>query len=225
MEAKRGAECLSQTILRQHEVSRSSQEGGIDYPEVDIIQVWRETLGALAEQGELPTEALEVDLNQLAVEYEVRANPVWPMPGLVETLRLLRDSGMALGIVSNAQFFTIELFPALLSESVESLGFDSELQFYSYIHHRAKPGDTLFRLAEESLASRGIRADETLYVGNDMLNDVLPASRMGFRTALFAGDARSLRLRTGDERIGDVAADIVITDLANLKECIFDDHE
>ena len=49
-----------------------------------------------------------------------------------------------------------------------------------------------------------------------MLNDILPATKCGFRTALFAGDARSLRLRDQDSRVADITPDIIATDLAQL---------
>ena len=61
---------------------------------------------------------------------------------------------------------------------------------------------------------------EVLAVGNDMLNDVLPARETGFRTALFAGDARSLRLREGDPRLDVFSPDLVLTDLDQLPECL-----
>lgn len=41
----------------------------------------------------------------------------------------------------------------------------------------------------------GIESSQTLYVGNDMLNDIYPAQQLGLKTAFFAGDQRSLRKR------------------------------
>ena len=55
-----------------------------------------------------------------------------------------------------------------------------------------------------------------LYVGNDMLNDIYPAAKAGFKTALFAGDSRSLRLRKDKPKCKYLSADIVITDLIQL---------
>ena len=49
---------------------------------------------------------------------------------------------------------------------------------------------------------RGFPAERVLFVGNDMLNDVAAAAAVGLRTALFAGDQRSLRLREKDPRPG-----------------------
>ena len=57
----------------------------------------------------------------------------------------------------------------------------------------------------EKLADRGIRPGETLFVGNDPLHDIAPATAAGFRTALFTGHPQSLRP-------GDCAPDFVIRD-------------
>ena len=69
------------------------------------------------------------------------------------------------------------------------------------------------------LATMHVRPTETLCIGNDMANDIAPAARLGFRTALFAGDQRSLRWGPGGE-CDDVGPDIVITDLAQLPPCV-----
>jgi putative hydrolase of the HAD superfamily len=49
-----------------------------------------------------------------------------------------------------------------------------------------------------------------------MLNDIYPAQQLGFKTALFAGDTRSLRLRTDDSRCSNLSTDLVLTDLEQL---------
>ena len=212
-----GVACLLETIRAHHEKGRSQ---GVQCPEVDIVEVWRDTLNRLRREGTILPDVAAVDLNRLAAEYEVRTNPVWPMPNLLECLAALRGTGLVLGIVSNAQFLTVELFPALLGRTVEDLGFDPRLQYYSYLHHRAKPSLYLYQIAGKALSQRGVRADQVLCVGNDMLNDILPASKLGFRTALFAGDARSLRFREGDPRVRGIEPDLVVTDLSLLNKCI-----
>ncbi|MDY0170423.1 MAG: HAD family hydrolase [Thermoguttaceae bacterium] len=194
---------------------------GIDYPEVQIAEIWSDVVAELARRGVLPAavDPARIDYERLAVEYEARANPCWPMPQLGECLAALQSRGLLLGIVSNAQFYTPLLFPALLGRSAEECGFDRDLQFYSCRHGFAKPGVPLFALAARALANRDIAPKQVLYVGNDMLNDIVPASRLGFRTALFAGDARSLRLRSDDPRIASTTPTLVVTDLAQLVEC------
>lgn len=214
----RGTELLFAAIERSHARSRAR---GIEHPEVDAVEVWAEVVRDLAAAGAIEKEIWESgELERLAVEYEGRANPVWPMPGVRECLEGLRSKGLVLGIVSNAQFYTPLLFEALLGTPIDAWGFEPELQIYSYRHGRAKPGTELHQAAARALDLREILPSEVIYVGNDVLNDVLPAATVGFRTALFAGDARSLRLREGDARVEAVRPDLVLTNLAQLGDCL-----
>ena len=208
---------ITETIRQHHARTRVR---GVSYPEVNIIEVWQDWLTTAVERRWIDVQPREVDVQRLAVEYEGRANPVWPMPHLTETLEKLLKNGLTLGIISNAQFFTSELFPALLGKTLSELGFSQELSFWSFQHLRAKPDTYLFRLAQQALQSRGIQTGETLYIGNDMLNDIMPAQRVGFVTGLFAGDNRSLRLRLGDQRVASVRPDLTLTDLRQVVECL-----
>ena len=141
------------------------------------------------------------------------------MPHLQQCLEELGRAGVVLGIVSNAQFFTRPLLEALLGRPADQWGFCPGLQFYSYQHQVAKPSTRLHALAGERLGERGIVPADVLYVGNDLLNDVTPARSVGFHTALFAGDARSLRWREGDRRVAGVSPEVVLTDLAQIGQC------
>jgi len=216
--AAQGMRCFYETIEASHV---ASQAAGIEYPEVDIVEIWRKVLAELRRRDvvEGPADAA-VDPARLAVEYEARANPCWPMPQMQKCLVQLHDASILLGIVSNAQFYTPELFVALLEKSAETLGFDPQLAYYSYRQGRAIPGAAMYRQAVETLRARQIAADEALYVGNDMLNDILPARELGFHTALFAGDRRSLRWREDDRRVAAVVPDLVLTDLGQLPQCV-----
>jgi len=210
-------EMLFDAIRARHAELRAQ---GVDFPEVDIGAMWQRVLDGLHEQGRIEAADLgAVDLARLAVEYEARANPCWPMPHLEECLDRLTRLGLPLGIVSNAQFYTRLLFPALLGESIERW-FDPGLLFFSYEQGHAKPGTVLFERAAAALCDRGVEPREVLYVGNDMLNDVLPARKVGFHKALFAGDRRSLRLRQREPQLGGVAPDLVLTDLGQLAGCV-----
>jgi len=61
---------------------------------------------------------------------------------------------------------------------------------------------------------------QVLYVGNDMKSDIIPAKKCGFKTALFAGDKRSLRTR--GMGINEILknSDNIITELSQIKVCI-----
>lgn len=188
------------------------REKGIANPEVEIREIWRTVLAGLALTGD---DAL---VERLAVLCECLTNPVWPMSHLPETLYRLQCAGLALGIVSNAQFYTPLLFEALLGKGPDALGFDADLCVWSYREREGKPSMRLYARLAERLAEKGITPPEALYVGNDMRNDIWPALETGFRTALFAGDARSLRLREDDPRSGSIRPDAVVTNLEQVVE-------
>lgn len=117
-------------------------------------------------------------------------------------------------------FFTPLLMEYFLESSLEENGFPPQNCFYSYQQRVAKPGEDLYRRAVETLDGVGIEACDTLYVGNDMLNDILPASKVGMKTALFAGDQRSLRLRKDDPRMSALQPDVTLTRLLDILACL-----
>jgi putative hydrolase of the HAD superfamily len=217
IQGERAAAALVEAIRRTH---TQLKDRGLQYPEVDIRTMFGEVLQRLHAQGVSGQDPSRTFRETLAVEYECRSNPTWPMPGLVETLRRLKQREILIGIISNAQFFTPLLFPAYLDRSLETLGFDPDLCVFSYRLREAKPSPQLFRRALEALTRRGIEPDQVLYVGNDRVNDIGPAAGAGMRTALFAGDSRSFRPREADPRIRGVEEDAMLTDLRQLAEIL-----
>jgi len=212
--AARGAELLFDSI---HDTHEKLKKNGVKHPEIDIRKTWEDVFARLAGEkliNSLPDAETRL---QFTVEYECRVNPVWPMPGAAEILAALRGNNIHLGIVSNAQFFTPLLFDALLDNSVAELGFDKQLCAWSFQLLEAKPSANLFRKALRPLHEKwGIEAGSVLFIGNDMRNDIAPAAACGCRTALFAGDARSLRLRAGELENTEPGPDAVLTCLTQL---------
>ena len=196
------------------------KEKGADYPEVDIIYIWHRVLKSLEDEalleGEITTHALAL----LSAYHEIISNPVWEMPGARSLLPALRDKGMPLGIISNAQYYTPLTLEKIAGVSLNEIGFSHDLCSWSYQLLRGKPSRVLFEAPLKILSDRGISANEVLYVGNDMLNDIYTAHEWGCRTALFAGDQRSLRLREEDDRCGSLKPDLIITDLNQLKDIL-----
>lgn len=189
---------------------------GVEHPEVDVVRIWERVLRQLKARTTVP-EITTTRARRCALEYEVRANPVWPMPHALEVLKALGD--FRTGIVSNAQFYTPLLFEALLGSTVEELGLS--VCSWSYQVGEAKPSRRMFTGILEELRALCLPAPESvLYVGNDMLNDVWTAASVGCRTCLFAGDARSLRWREDRPECRGLTPDLVITDFRQLLHCI-----
>ena len=190
-------------VLRA-EIARVHAESPHPFPEVDIREI----------HSALHPEMSATEIEELALRHERKVNPLSAMPGAREALEGLAAMGLKLGLVSNAQFYTVPVIEENLEASLGELGIGCDLCWFSYVVRRAKPDSWLFEAAREALVEMGVEAGEVLYVGNDVHNDIDPARTTGFRSVLFAGDADSLRLRGRSP--DDCGADHVIRDLREL---------
>jgi FMN phosphatase YigB (HAD superfamily) len=155
---------LHAAVLRHHAAA------GVPFPEIDLRVLWREILA-------LPPDT---DLVPLVQALEAGWHPATLMAGAQSAIQQLARSGISLGLLSNAQCNTLSSLGGL-----EDF-FAPELTLLSYQQGVAKPAPVLFQRMAERLAYRGISPAETLYIGNDLQHDILPAAAVGFRTALFS---------------------------------------
>ena len=162
---------LHAAVLRHHSAA------GVDFPEVDLRILWREVLNL--EAG--------TDTTSLVEEIEEAWHPSLPMPGAEQTVGHLARSGLSLGLLSNAQCNTLASLGGVADL------FAPELSVLSYQHGLAKPAPELFKILIERLAGHGITPAEAIFVGNDPLQDIVPAAAAGFQTALFTGHPDSIR--------------------------------
>ncbi len=101
---------LRQEILKKHQ---SLRQDGLPHPEIDIVRVWENVIRTQLHPSDVSVSPASVWLGwpsskvrELAIRYEIATNPVFPMPGMKTTLAAVRDAGLKLGIISNAQFYT-----------------------------------------------------------------------------------------------------------------------
>ena len=210
--AEIGPELLHSHIKHWHEAAR---ESGVDHPEVEISRVWKHVLERLQALELIRRDDDPLRIERLALEYECRVNPVWPMPAALQTIKNLKARGIRLGIISNAQFYTPLTIQALFGQTLEELGFDPKLCVFSYKKLEAKPSTELLRALEDR-----VKWGSTLYVGNDMLNDIWTASQVGCRTCLFAGDQRSLRPRDDHKHCKNLTPDAIVDHLHQITEIV-----
>ncbi|MDR8390305.1 HAD family hydrolase [Aliifodinibius sp. S!AR15-10] len=216
--AEKGLNNFDRAIRDYKKLKRSE---GIDHPEPDIVLIWYEVLNYLIKQNYIEGDLDRGIAERFSVEYEFRFNAVWPVPDLMDTLAALREKRYILGIVSNSQFYTPVAFEALTNRDVHSAGFDKDLLVWSYQASVKKPSIHFYERFVEALRNKHkMKPKNVLYVGNDMLKDIMPASTLGMKTALFAGDTRSLKLRQDDPRCENIDPDLIITELRQLTECV-----
>ncbi len=194
-------------------------QNGYPFPEADVTKIWTDILIAAEKKGRINIKE-NSDILLFTFILELQTNKIWPMPGMVDLINKLYNSGIELGIVSNAQFYTPVIMNYLLHRETKVDAFiklfTPELSVFSYKEQRGKPDTFLFEKLVPELAKRNLKPQDVLYVGNDLLKDVYTAGRVGFKTVLYAGDKRSYRLHENDKRVQGIEPDYVITELKQL---------
>lgn len=209
---------LGHFIREEHNERKKS---GTLYPEIDIIEIWDQILRELINNHYISGSIEKFEIQKSALIYECMVNPVWPMAGLHEVLEYFYTKKYKLGIISNAQFYTEEILRTVTNFEIDKTKFDPDLLLYSYREKEAKPSKDFFLKAVTKIKKMyNIEPNEILYVGNDMLNDIFTANQCGCRTALFAGDRRSLRLRSSDFRCKELKPDLIITEMVQLRNIL-----
>ena len=213
-------ELYIQEIESQKQLMR---DNGIDYPEIQITDIWMGIINKLKNEGiKLPDLDDELHtLEKLTIEFEMRDNPTWPMPELKNTLDDLYDRNLILGILSNSQFYTPLIYEAHFEVTPVQDVFDINLCIWSFEEKLCKPSLSFYeQLVRSATDHYELEPQNILYVGNDMLKDIYPAHHFGFKTALFAGDSRSLKWRKDDDRCRNLEPDLIITNISQILDCI-----
>ena len=172
LEREAFAKRTREAVAQHHAVARAR---GIAWPEVLWPAVVAEVLPGVSE---LPAARFaDFIFRQMQIARSIRLTG-----GAAECLRGLRGNGMLLGIASNAQAYTLrELEAALRDAGLDLSLFDPELRFWSFEHGFSKPDPHVFQILATRLAARGVRAAETLMVGDRRDNDILPALAQGWQ--------------------------------------------
>lgn len=217
----KGAEIYKKAILSKKASIKKKE--GIEFPEIEITDIWKDVFREYEkiEFKGLPTDPDDEMLQRLTIEFEMRNNPTWPMPDLEETLEGLKEKELLLGILSNSQFYTPMIYEAHTGNEPGQNHFDLNLCIWSYQERMCKPALPFHgALKHALLAHFHLMPDEILYVGNDMLKDIYPAHHYGFKTALFAGDDRSLKWRKDEPKVKGIEPDLIIDRLHQLVDCV-----
>ncbi len=215
---------MHDVFLMMLEIHKKKEKArGSIFPEVDILAVWKDVLEE-SERLKLLRLSEAGNLKLFVFVLELKSNKVWPMPGLKNLVARLKTTGLPLGIVSNAQFYTPVIMNYFLYNEIKGRafldGFDEDLSVFSYKELKGKPDKAIYEVMLPALKKRGIKPEEVLFVGNDMLKDIYAASQVGFKTVFYAGDQRAYRPRNEHPEASKVKPDHVITELTQLFEII-----
>jgi FMN phosphatase YigB (HAD superfamily) len=201
---------------------------GEKHPEIHSERIWENILKKLLQKDYKFDASFFGSLNEyvrkIAFFFHASLQGTACYPGAAETLQQLKARGCALGLIADAQCFTlVQLQRGLTAQNpktqVNSL-FDQDLRALSFEVGAKKPSERLFQTVATALEKRGISPHETLHVGSRIAQDIVPAKKLGMRTALFAGDKASLGATPEQLKDASSRPDVLVTELPQLLDVV-----
>jgi FMN phosphatase YigB (HAD superfamily) len=198
------------------------------FPEVASEKVWDAVIKRLLQKDYKFDAGFYGSLNEfsrkVAYFFHASLQGTSCYPDAAFALRNVREAGLKQAVLGDGQCFTmLQLQRGLKAQDgsirVEDL-LDDAVNTLSFDVRGRKPSERLFRHALAKLAEQGITPSEVLHVGSRVGNDLVPARRLGMRTALFAGDRASLQATAEQVRDPGSKPDVLLTELSQIADIV-----
>jgi hypothetical protein len=211
-------------LYLQELLLHKASTGGERYPEVLVERVWENLVKKLFQKDYKFDAGFYGSINEyskkIAYFFHASMQGTAAQPEAAHAIRLVADFGKVQGLFGDGQCFTSVQLNRGLRAQDSSIAPDvllpDSLRILSCDVKARKPSDTVFRAAMSSLSAKGIRPEETLHIGARMTRDIIPAKKLGMRTALYAGDRSSLEASAEQMKDAAVRPDVLLTDLSQL---------
>ena len=230
MSRKPGAPCeyMKELYRKALTTLRLTGSGGEKYPEVQVERVWDDIVKKLLQKDytfdALTYGSMNEYVKKIAYFYHASIQGSGAYPGAADALKLVADRGVFNGLLADGQCFTAGQLQRCLRQQDPTLELDtvipSTLRVLSSDKRARKPSETLFKAGIQAAMARGITPGEILHVGSNIDRDIVPARRLGFRTALFAGDRASLAATPEQLKDRTTRPDVLLTELPQILEVI-----
>jgi FMN phosphatase YigB (HAD superfamily) len=219
------AHIYRQVLLEQKMVTI----GGEKHPETSSEKVWESIVKKLLQKDYKFDTGFYGSLNEfsrkIAYFFHASLQGTACYPGAAEALRYVASQkGLTQGLLADGQCFTLVQLQRGLTAQDETAKLDDliavDKRWLSYDLRAKKPSERLYRAALDALREQGIETKEILHVGSRLALDVIPAKRLGMRTALFAGDKASLQAKSAQLKDAFSRPDVLLTELAQIAEVV-----
>jgi FMN phosphatase YigB (HAD superfamily) len=212
-------------VLAEHKMASVAGE---KLPEIASDRIWEAIVKKLLQKEYKFDAGFFGSLNELsrklAYFFHASLQGTEGYPGLAEALAHVAESGIQQGLLADAQCFTLVQLQRALTRQAKpatlNVLIDPALHALSFEQKTRKPSKRLFRHIITLLAARGIGAEKVLHVGSRIAQDVVPAKKLGMRTALFAGDRSSLQATPVQLKDPASRPDVLLTRLDQIAEVV-----
>jgi FMN phosphatase YigB (HAD superfamily) len=219
------SEYLQQLYTRELAEQRTGTER---YPEVSSERLWESLIKKLLQKDYKFDATFFGSLNEfsrkVAYFFHASLQGTACYKGAARALRYVAEAGLSQGLLADGQCFTlVQLQRSIAAEDPEARLENLLTDGLTVLSHEArgkKPSDRLFRQAVNALSERGLAPNQVLHVGSRLQQDLVPARRLGMRTALFAGDRGSLQATP--EQLNQPASrpDVLLTKLKQIADVV-----
>jgi FMN phosphatase YigB (HAD superfamily) len=216
---------LYQQILSEQRMLPSPGE---KYPETIADHLWEALIKKLIQKEYHFDAGFYGSLNEfsrkVAYFFHASLQGTAAYDGAAVALHEASGRGMLQGLLADAQSFsTVQLQRGLTTQDADTRlkdVFSPNLFFLSFEQRSRKPSEKLFRHAQSTLEELGVEPARVLHVGSSVTRDLVPARKVGFRTALFAGDRLSLQATADQLKDPNSRPDVLLTELDQLAEVL-----
>ena len=217
-------------LLRQYRQILSEHSlGGVErHPETQVDRVWEVILKRLMQKDYKFDAGFFGAMNEysrkVAYFFHASLQGTACYEGAATAMKHIAASGLRQGLLADGQCFTTVQLQRGLSAQDGSARLDDllndDLVVLSCDLRGKKPSERLFRQALESLQQAGLAPEEILHVGSRMQQDIIPAKRLGMKTALFAGDKVSVQATSEQIKEAATRPDVLLTELDQITEVV-----
>jgi FMN phosphatase YigB (HAD superfamily) len=208
--------------------NRSFPGGGEKHPEAASERLWEAILKKLLQKDYKFDAGFFGSLNEysrkIAYFFHASIQGSACYPGAAEALEHIGQSGLKQALLADGQCFTMVQIQRGLTAQGSRLRcdevFEAKAEALSGSLRGRKPSERLFRHTLLALAELDITPDQVLHVGSRLAQDIIPAKRLGMKTALFAGDKASLGAQPDQLKEPASRPDVMLTELNQLTEVV-----
>ncbi len=222
------SEYMGQIYDRVLSEQKMAPSPGEKYPELHADKIWEAIVKKLLQKDYKFDAGFFGSLNEysrkIAYFFHASLQGVRANEGAARALEHIQSCGVLQGCIADAQCFTLTQLQRAIKHEGSSLSieeaFAKDLRALSYEQRGRKPSERLFRHFLAAAEKQGIAPHQVLHIGSRMEKDIIPAKRLGMRTALYAGDKESLEATREQVKDPQTRPDALLTELSQVADMI-----
>jgi FMN phosphatase YigB (HAD superfamily) len=231
MTRKPGAPAEYMRVIYQNVLADLKLQPGLPgekHAEIAVERIWEAIVKKLA-QNEYSFNisvygSIDEYSKKIAYFFHTSLQGTGAYPQAATTLQSLRDRRLWLGIVADGQCFTALQLQRALAKQEPDFTLETVIppthRVWSAEMRGKKPSERLYRKMLDVLHEEQIDPHEVLHVGSSIPLDVIPAKKLGMKTALFAGDKTSLQATPEQLKDKQTRPDIMLTELPQILDVL-----